>query len=61
MGSRLADKITLISGAARGIGATAARLFVQEGARVVLGDVLEKEGRSVADDLNRAAGAQHAV
>jgi len=51
----------LLSGAARGIGATEARLFFQEGAMVVLGDVLEQEGRSVADGLNRTAGAQQAV
>jgi len=61
MAGRLAGKIALISGAARGIGATEARLFVQEGAQVVLGDVLEQEGRSVADDLNRTAGARQAV
>src|SRR3954471_17103612 len=61
MAGRLAGKIALISGAARGIGATEARLFVHEGAKVVLGDVLEQEGGSVADDLNRTAGARQAV
>ena len=45
MAGRLAGKIALISGAARGIGATEARLFVREGAQVVLGDVLEQESR----------------
>jgi cyclopentanol dehydrogenase len=61
MGSRLTGKVALISGAARGIGATAARLFVEEGANVVLGDVLDQEGRSVADRLNGRTESKHAV
>jgi len=42
---RLKDKIILISGGARGQGAAEARLFISEGAQVVIGDVLEAEGR----------------
>ena len=42
---RLRGKIILISGGARGQGAAEARLFAAEGARVVIGDVLEAEGR----------------
>ena len=42
---RLANKVALISGGARGMGAAEARLFAAEGARVVIGDVLEAEGR----------------
>ena len=38
---RLRGKVILISGGARGQGAAEARLFVAEGARVVIGDVLE--------------------
>lgn len=53
MAGRLAGKVALISGAARGIGAADARLFVKEGARVVLGDILESEGQKLADELNR--------
>ena len=41
---RLEGKVAIISGAARGIGGAAARLFVGEGAQVVLGDILEEEG-----------------
>ena len=41
--SRLAAKVALISGAARGMGAAEARLFAREGARVVLGDILTGE------------------
>jgi 3alpha(or 20beta)-hydroxysteroid dehydrogenase len=52
---RLAGKVALITGAARGQGACHARLFAAEGARVMLTDVLEKELRAVATDLGDAA------
>ena len=52
---RLRGKVILISGGARGQGAAEARLFVAEGARVVIGDVLEPEGRQVASELGDAA------
>jgi 3alpha(or 20beta)-hydroxysteroid dehydrogenase len=51
---RLAGKVALITGAARGQGAAEARLFVAQGAKVVLGDVLE-EGQAVAESLGDAA------
>jgi 3alpha(or 20beta)-hydroxysteroid dehydrogenase len=53
--NRLAGKIVLISGGARGQGAAEARLFVAEGARVVIGDVLEAEGKRLAAELGDAA------
>jgi 3alpha(or 20beta)-hydroxysteroid dehydrogenase len=54
---RLDGKVALISGGARGQGEAEARRFVAEGARVVLGDVLEDECRAVADSLGDAARA----
>jgi 3alpha(or 20beta)-hydroxysteroid dehydrogenase len=54
---RLDGKVALISGGARGQGAAEARLFVAEGARVVVGDVLEAECRSLVKDLCKEAGA----
>jgi 3alpha(or 20beta)-hydroxysteroid dehydrogenase len=53
--NRLAGKIVLISGGARGQGAAEARLFVAEGAKVVIGDVLEAEGKRLAEELGDAA------
>jgi 3alpha(or 20beta)-hydroxysteroid dehydrogenase len=48
---RLEGKVALISGAARGQGEAEARRFVAEGARVVIGDVLDHEGEAVAHSL----------
>jgi NAD(P)-dependent dehydrogenase (short-subunit alcohol dehydrogenase family) len=53
---RLAGKVALISGAARGMGAEEGRLFAKEGAKVVLGDVLEAEGKAVAEEIRAAGG-----
>jgi 3alpha(or 20beta)-hydroxysteroid dehydrogenase len=53
--ARLDGKVILISGGARGQGAAEARLCVAEGARVVIGDVLEAEGRALAAELGSAA------
>ena len=53
---RLEGKVALISGAARGMGAEEARLFTREGAKVVLGDVLDEAGEAVATAIRTSGG-----
>jgi NAD(P)-dependent dehydrogenase (short-subunit alcohol dehydrogenase family) len=48
---RLKDKVAIVTGAASGMGASTARLFAREGAKVVLADVLDEEGREVAQSI----------
>ena len=55
----LDGKVAIITGAARGQGAAAARLFVKEGARVVIGDVLDDVGKELAESLGDAAIYRH--
>ena len=52
---RLAGKVAIVTGAASGMGAATARMFAREGAKVVIADVLEHEGRQVADAIGAAA------
>ena len=52
---RLKGKTAIVTGAARGTGAAIARLFVAEGAQVLLGDVLTEPGRNLANELGEAA------
>jgi 3alpha(or 20beta)-hydroxysteroid dehydrogenase len=52
--ARLTNNIILISGGARGQGAAEARLCVEEGARVIIGDVLESAGRQPAIGQRRS-------
>jgi NAD(P)-dependent dehydrogenase (short-subunit alcohol dehydrogenase family) len=58
---RLKGKVALISGGARGQGAAEARLFVSEGARVVVGDVLDEVANALAKEINAKARAVVAV
>ena len=53
---RLEGKVVLISGGARGMGAVEAHMFTREGAKVVIGDVLEDEGRQTEAAVNEAGG-----
>ena len=56
MAGRLSGKVALISGAARGMGESEARLFAREGAQVVLGDILEDQGRVAVEDIAQQGG-----
>jgi NAD(P)-dependent dehydrogenase (short-subunit alcohol dehydrogenase family) len=58
---RLKGKVALISGAARGQGAAESRLFANEGAKVVIADVLDTETRSLAEEINRKVGSRLAL
>jgi 3alpha(or 20beta)-hydroxysteroid dehydrogenase len=53
--ARLAGKIALVSGAARGMGAAHARAIVANGGKVVIGDILEVEGKELATELGQSA------
>ncbi len=58
---RLAGKVALISGAARGIGAAIARACAAEGASVLVGDILETQGQQTANDIATAGGTARFV
>jgi 3alpha(or 20beta)-hydroxysteroid dehydrogenase len=53
---RVDEKVALISGGARGMGAAHARMLVAEGAKVVIGDILDDEGKALADELGSGPG-----
>ena len=53
---RLAGKIAIISGGARGQGAEEARLFAHEGATVIIGDILDQDGRKIESEIAEQGG-----
>jgi NAD(P)-dependent dehydrogenase (short-subunit alcohol dehydrogenase family) len=53
---RLKDKVCLITGGASGMGGVGSRLFAQEGARVVIGDVVEDKGRETVAEIKAKGG-----
>ena len=53
---RLEGKVAIISGGSRGMGAAEARMFAREGAKVVIGDLLEEEGLNVVSEIGEAGG-----
>jgi 3alpha(or 20beta)-hydroxysteroid dehydrogenase len=56
---RVAGKVALISGGARGMGASHARALVAGGAKVIAGDILDDEGTALAKELGDAARFVH--
>ncbi len=54
---RLAGKVAIITGAARGQGAAEAELFAREGASIVFGDILEDDGRAVEARITESGGS----
>ena len=59
MAGRLAGKVAVVSGGARGMGASHVQALVDEGANVVFGDILDAEGEAVAKDVGAAARYVH--
>ncbi len=53
---RLENKVAFVSGGARGMGAAEAKLFAREGAKVVIGDVLDDEGHQAEAAINELGG-----
>ena len=53
---RLEDKVAIVTGAAHGMGEAEARLFAQEGAKVVVADVLGEQAEAVAADIRADGG-----
>ena len=53
---RVAGKVALVTGGARGLGEAQSKLLAREGAKVVIGDVLPDDGNRVANDINASGG-----
>ncbi len=56
---KLENKVAIVTGGGGGIGRASAVLFAQEGARVLVADIDEKEGRETAASIERAGGQSH--
>ena len=49
--SRLSGKTAIVTGGARGLGESTVRRFVEEGAQVIIGDILDAEGEALASEM----------
>src|SRR5262249_31380018 len=56
MPGRLQDRVCIITGGSRGIGAASVRVFAREGARVVVADMKDDLGRELVDEVNASGG-----
>ena len=61
MPGALEKKVAIVTGAGRGIGASTARLFAQEGAKVALASRSEAELKAVGEEINRQVGQDRAL
>ncbi len=57
---RLRGKVSIVTGAARGIGRATATIFAKEGSNIIIADILD-EGHEVADAVNQAIGREVAI
>ena len=53
---RLAGKVAIISGGARGLGAEEVKAFAREGGKVVFGDILDAQGKALEADIRKTGG-----
>src|SRR5690606_24121460 len=56
---RLQDKVAIVTGGSRGMGEATVRRFVEEGAKVVIGDVLDEQGQALAASLGDRCRYHH--
>lgn len=56
---RLKDKVAIVTGAAAGMGASTARIFAREGAKVVVADMNDRDGEAIAREIGASARFVH--